>query len=69
MRRVKQEARLRRSGQQHHLQTTPAVAFLPDQAFMPPNQGVYNARYGVITYHYFAVSALHFQGLCRRIFI
>jgi len=43
VRRVKQEARLRRSGQQHLLQAIPAIAFLPDQAVMPPNQGVCNA--------------------------
>jgi hypothetical protein len=42
VRRVKQEARLRRSGQQHHLQATPAIAFLPDPAVMPPNQGAAN---------------------------
>jgi len=64
VRRVKQEARLRRSGQQHLLQAIPAVAFLPDQAVMPPNQGVCNARYGVIKYHYFVVNALHFQMFC-----
>lgn len=61
MRRVKQEARLRRSGQQHLLQATPAIAFLPDQAVMPPNQGVCNARYSVLKYHYFAANVLHFQ--------
>jgi hypothetical protein len=61
VRRVKQEARLRRSGQQHLLHATPVIAFLPDQALMPPNQGVCNARYSVIKYHYFAVNALHFQ--------
>jgi hypothetical protein len=42
VRRVKQEARLRRSGQQYHHQATPAIAFFPDPAVMPPNQGASN---------------------------
>jgi hypothetical protein len=39
VRRVKQEARLRRTGQQQHLHATSAIAFPPDPTVMPPNQG------------------------------
>ncbi|KDR10617.1 hypothetical protein L798_15145 [Zootermopsis nevadensis] len=46
VRRVKQESRLRRSGHQHQYQATPAIAFFPEPAIMPPNQAEVDG-YGV----------------------